>query len=245
MRRIVLGTALAVLFLCAAPVLALGPHECAIIVNANSEDSKALANFYADLRRIPPQNIIHLDLPGRVREARATISPEDFRTLIYEPVMTALKERQLSSHVLVWLYSLDFPTTVSTESPMSLTGMTFVRGNPPESVEVRQGLWPSQLFRGPDRADGPAAKTVSLEQFTLALTTNMPLPSMMLGWSGSRGMTLDEIKRQLKTAASSDASRPTASVYFEVNDNVRSTTRQWQFEPAKKELGELEVLGIA
>ncbi len=245
MNKFVLGTALAVLFLCAAPVRALGPHECAIIVNANSEDSKALANFYADLRRIPPQNIIHLDLPGRVREARATISPEDFRSLIYEPVMTALKERQLSSHVLAWLYSLDFPTTVSAEPPLSLTGMTFVRGSPPESVEVRQGLWPSQLFRGPDRADGPVAKTVSLEQFTLALTTNMPLPSMMLGWSGSRGMTLDEIKQQLKTAASSDASRPTASVYFEVNDNVRSTTRQWQFETAKKELGELEVLGIA
>lgn len=237
MTRIFSVAAFAAFFLFANSLtLALGPHECALLVNRNSPDSMALANFYADLRKIPLQNIIYLDIPAKALAPAATITPDEFRRHIYEPAMNILASRNLPGHVLVWLYSLDFPSTVATDPPMSLTGMTFVRGQPPSGEEIMSGKWPSRLFRGPDRPDGPAAPSLSLEQFTLQLTTNMPLPSMMLGWSGSRGMTLDEIKEHLRIAASSDGSHPNASMYFELNDNVRSTSRQWQFDPAIREL---------
>jgi hypothetical protein len=238
-------TALAVFFLPTAVAYALGPHECAILVNKRSPDSLALANFYADLRKIPAVNIIHLDLPDHVREAAAGISPDEFRSLIYEPAIKAISDRKLTSHILVWLYSLDFPATVHTAPPMSLTGMTFVRGQPPSGDDIQSGKWLSPIFQGPDRPDGPAAATVSLEQFAMRLTTNMPLPAMMLGWSGSRGMTLEQIQQQLKASASSDGAKPRASVFFEINDNVRSTTRQWQFEPAIKNLAEFGINGLS
>ena len=209
MTRIFSVAAFAAFFLFANSLtLALGPHECALLVNRNSPDSMALANFYADLRKIPLQNIIYLDIPAKALAPAATITPDEFRRHIYEPAMNILASRNLPGHVLVWLYSLDFPSTVATDPPMSLTGMTFVRGQPPSGEEIMSGKWPSRLFRGPDRPDGPAAPSLSLEQFTLQLTTNMPLPSMMLGWSGSRGMTLDEIKEHLRIAASRRSGTP-------------------------------------
>lgn len=203
-----------------------------------------LANHYAELRKIPLSNLIYVDLPDRLAGEQATMTPEEFRTLIYEPANQTLKDRFLQGHILVWLYSLDFPVIINTSPPMSLTGMTFVRGRPPATDDIRSGRWLSPLFRGPDRPDGPAAMSISLEQFTLQLTTNMPLPSMLLGWSGARGMPLPRIVEQLRRAASADGALPDASVYFELNNNVRSTARRWQFEPAASELGKLNVTAI-
>lgn len=237
--------AAAVLFFTVSNAVGLGPHECIIIANRRTMESVELANYYADLRQIPPINIIHLDLPDQALNADASFTPEEFRTLIYEPVQKVLRERNLANHVLVWLYSLDFPARIETTPPMSLTGMTFVRGTPPPPESIEGGNWLSPLFVGPDRADGPKSPAAGLEEFTIKLTTNMPLPSMMLGWSGSRGMSVDQIKEQLRVSASADGAHPSATVYFERNDDVRSGMRQWQFEPVIRELSALGVAGIA
>jgi hypothetical protein len=207
-------------------------------------ESVELANFYAELRQIPAVNIIQLELPEKAREARASFTPEEFRRHIYDPVRTVLKERGIAGHSIAWLYSLDFPTVIDTTPPMSLTGITLVRGVPPTSEEIEKGTWLSPLYRGPDRTDGPASPPISIEQFTLLLTNNMPIASMMLGWSGSRGMSMDEIKRQLRSSAASDGSQPPASVYFELNDDVRAQARSWQFEPVTRELASLGVVAF-
>ncbi len=236
--RAALAAALIALAPCAR---ALGPQECIILVNRASRDSVELANVYADLRQIPPLNIIHLDLPEPLLQADASITVEEFRSAIFEPTRKVLRDRGLLGHTLVWLYSLDFPASVATTPAMSLTGITFVRGQPPSGDDIQSGNWLNPLFAGPDRPDGPASPPASLERFTIALGTNMPIPSMMLGWSGSRGMTIEAIKQQLRRSAAADAAQPSAAAFFELNDNVRSTTRAWQFEPATRELAGLGV----
>ena len=60
------GTAIAVLFFAVVEVFALGPHECVIIANRNSMGSVEIANYYGDLRMVPPINMIHLDLPDKL-----------------------------------------------------------------------------------------------------------------------------------------------------------------------------------
>jgi len=245
MKRLQVWAAIAVLFFTVSGSLGLGPHECIIIANRRTMESVELANYYADLRQIPPINIIHLDLPDKALDADASFTPDEFRQYISDPVNKIIRERNIASHILVWLYSLDFPARIETTPPMSLTGMTFVKGNPPSPETIEGGNWLSPLYVGPDRADGPKSPPSGLEDFTIRLTTNMPIPSMILGWSGSRGMSVQQIKDQLRVAASSDASHPTASVFFELNDDVRSGMRQWQFQPAIKELSSLGVAGIA
>ncbi|HMO03491.1 MAG TPA: TIGR03790 family protein [Kiritimatiellia bacterium] len=236
--RAVLAAALIALAPCAR---ALGPQECIILVNRASRDSIELANVYADLRQIPAPNIIHLDLPERFLQADASITVEEFRSVILEPTRKVLRDRGLLGHTLVWLYSLDFPATVATTPAMSLTGITFVRGQPPSSDDIQSGNWLSPLFAGPDRPDGPTSPPASFERFTIPLGTNMPVPSMMLGWSGSRGMTVEAIKQQLRRSIAADAAQPSAAAFFELNDNVRSTTRAWQFDPATRELAGLGI----
>jgi len=234
--------AIAVLFFAGFNARALGPQECVILVNRDSMKSVELANYYADLRQIPAVNIIHLDLPDKAREAEASFTLAEYNDFIRDPVLKVLRERKIAGHIIFWLYSVDFPATIETSPPMSLTGITFTRGEPPPSDQITSGEWLSPMFAGPDRPDGPASPPTSMENFTIALTNRMPFPSMMLGWSGSRGMTIDEIKQQLKSAVASDGAQPSASTYFEINDDVRTKTRNWQFAPATRELA---ALGIA
>ncbi|HMP72728.1 MAG TPA: hypothetical protein PKE55_05635 [Kiritimatiellia bacterium] len=222
---------------------ALGPHEIAVLVNQNSPRSITLANHYAALRNIPPSNIIHLDLPPEGLRALYSISPEDYTRLIYQPAQQAIQSRALQTHILAWAYSLDFPLLVTAPEPVSLTGITFTRGQLPSTNEIRGGLYPSPLFRGPDRADGPAAPTLSLEQFTLAIPQDtMPIPAMVLGHAGTRGSPLPTILNQLQRSRSADATRPSGNVYFhQAPGDPRHEARAWQFEPVIRELRELGV----
>lgn len=52
-----------VLFLLAAPALALEPGELVLLTNKNVPESRNLADFYAASRKIPDHRILELDLP--------------------------------------------------------------------------------------------------------------------------------------------------------------------------------------
>lgn len=60
--------------------------------------------------------------------------------------------------------------------------------------------------------------------------------AVMLGWTGTYGNSVPEILACLRRAAGSDGTRPDGTVYFLVNDDVRSQTRTPFFESAASAL---------
>ena len=90
------GLALAVLtaVLVAAPASALEPGQVLVVANADSLDSVTLAKTYAELRSIPPENI--LAIPCTVQPA---ISREDYEKNIRLPVRNYLKDKQLEEKI--------------------------------------------------------------------------------------------------------------------------------------------------
>lgn len=222
----------------------MGPHEVLLLVNSNSLRSKQVANYYVRLRQIPPRNIVYLSLPNSVLDATAEITPDDFTRFIWNPVNEAVKKRQIGDHILAWIYSVDFPIRVSTVPAMSLQGMTFVRNIIPEKNIIEKGLYGSALFAGPDKAGGLQAPAHSLEGFKGHLGENMPLPSMMLGWCGARGMEEESVLEWLRRAATSDLSSPGGTVFFFTTDDIRSKCREWQYAAVQKELESLHVASL-
>ena len=53
------------------------------------------------------------------------------------------------------------------------------------------------------------------------------LLSSMLGVGSGRGNSLDEVVASLRRAAAADGTRPAGTVYFMLNEDVRSTAREW------------------
>ena len=232
MRSVLLSVWLILLFRLAA--LGLGPHEVVLVVNADSEDSRRIAALYQKLRSIPEQNVVKIKTGWL--ESPGDISAVDFRKKIMIPVKTVVRERGLAGHVLAWVYAPDFPTRIKTTPPMSLQGITLMRGVVPRQALIKGGLYASALFSGPNSSRGVSHFSQTLDVSREFLGSEMPLPNMMLGYTGQRGNTVEEVESCLRRGVAADGTAPTGTVFFVALDDVRSRCRQWQYHPAAKEL---------
>lgn len=87
------------------PALALEPDEILLITNKNSPDSQKLAQLYCQLRSVPSDQIIALDLP-----ADEEMSFETYETGVVAPVRKFLVDRQLKTKIkcLLTFYGVPF-----------------------------------------------------------------------------------------------------------------------------------------
>ncbi len=209
---------------------ALGPHEILLLVNGQSTNSLEIGAYYAQLRHVPAANIVRLDVPEALYGGHADISPGDFTRLIWTPATNAVAARGLG-HVLAWVYAPDFPIRVLTDPPVSITGLTFLRNRPPEGEALKHGTLRSAVFAGPDVPGGPVYAGQSLDAFAEWLGKDLPLPAMLLGYTGERGNTPAEVRACLERGVAADATYPSGTIYFVTNSDIRAQCRQWQFAP--------------
>ncbi len=220
------------------------PHRVAVLVNESSQNSKKAANVFAALHGVPGGNLIYLNLPESIVTGRAECTPDEFQTLIYDPAQKIIEERGLTNQVLAWVYSVDFPirviTSPSDRQQMSILGLTFTRGNVPAMEMIEKGLFVSPLFAGPAKAGGPKRLPFSFQMIKEGeggLGEKMPLPSMMLGYTGENGTDMDTVLRCLQNgvlARQSGANKPVLLV--QTADKARSGPREWQFAEVKSEM---------
>lgn len=222
---------------------ALLPCETVLLVNTNSQDSLTIASSFAVMRKVPQENIIYLGLD----ETQAELSQHQFTEQVWEPVQQTIHTRGLDDQVLAWIYSAGFPYRIKTSADkLSITGLTFTRNVVPEKKAmgtISTGLYFSPLFRGPgDNPKIPTQGSGSLARFKPGLGDNMPIPAMMLGYTGKNGNTVDEVLTCLKNGIKGDSSQPSRGVYFvKTSDTHRSLPREWQFSPVQLELAERSI----
>jgi len=232
------------LFLCGRTLLALGPHEVLLLVNASSPRSMEVANHYIRERQIPARNVIYLELPYGEKDTPIEIRPADFTRHIWDPARAELQQRGLDRHVLAWVYSIDFPIRISGPVSVSIQGLTFVRNQLPDAELIRKGQYASILYAGPDPGGPAGAPSRSFDRYAAHYGGQMPLPSMMLGFCGPHGLTVEETVAQLRRAGQADGKRPQGSVYFWTSADIRSTCREWQYLPVVSELKNLSVSAL-
>ena len=231
---------LAVLLLSGAAAAQM-PHQTALLVNENSQASKKAANVFAVLQGVPPENTVFLDLPESMFTGRFECTPGEFKTLIYEPAVKALAERGLSDQIQAWVYSVDFPIRVVTgksdRQQMSIMGLTFLRGEVPDLQQMEDGKIISPIFAGPGAGGGQKLPPRALAAFAAGLKEKMPLPSMMLGYIGANGNSMETVLRCIQDGARARQNNGSARVLFvKTPDEKRSGPREWQFESTTAEL---------
>lgn len=231
-RRVKWGSA-ALLFLFASFSFALGPHEIVLVVNDDSLDSILLGRVYQRLRSVPDRNVIRISLPPEVYNGVSTdIAPENFTRYIWEPLNEKIDEAGIRRQILAYVYSCGFPTRVTTAPAVSITGLTFTRNRVPSTEDIGGGKYVSEIFAGPSSTNASLEASATFDQIRNRLLEAMPLPSMMLAFTGERGMTVDEAISALERSAAADQTLPTGTFFFAVNSDVRSTCCQWQYTAA-------------
>jgi hypothetical protein len=230
------------LLLAPAEIKALGPHEVLVLANVQSPDSIEIAEEFVRLRRIPRINIVRLTVPMPKNSSPVRITPDQFTTLIWTPAVRAMKTKRIDDHILAWVYSVDFPVMVTSDPPVSVQGLTFLRNVLPDRPEsIEKGTYVSPLFTGPNNPTGPVHFSQTLDVYREWLGADMPLPSMALGFIGERGNTRQTVLDCLAQGIASDNASPTGTVYLITDNGVRSECRDWQFPFARKALGRLGI----
>ena len=229
---------------CAGP--ALGPHEVLVLANKNSARSVQIAGEFAQLRHVPDVNVVYLDIPADAVAPVPSISPEGFTRYIWTPATNAVARREIGDHILAWIYSVDFPVRISSNPVLSIQGLTFMRNHlPADTNGVIYGKYSSPLFTGPDNPGASSYPSQTFDVFASWLGADMPLPSMMLGYAGERGNTVETILKYLRAGVAADCTSPTGTVFFVNGKDVRAAARSWEFPLAVRELASKGVASAA
>ena len=243
------------LFARCLPVLAGGgPENVAVVVNQNSDSSKAIANHYVEWRNIPACNVIYVDWRGDFNNCSAT----KFREQILQPVLDKINSRGLGLQVDYIAYSSDFPWRVDFSREFAEEGLP-KQFRPLASLTGATYLWAYSL------QSNPAMVIPDVNWYVPATSANNQMNCVrcaevetrafrsryhwakggersakdkgqrfilcsMLGSTVPRGNTEEEILLYLSRAQAADATQPKGTFYFMKNRNVRSSTRHQCFE---------------
>ncbi len=91
-------------------VAGLAPENVAVVINANSQASMAVANEFIRLRDIPAMRVVYLDLPDA--SDPQVIDVDVFRRDILTPVLTTLAQRGVIDRIDCVAYSAGIPYAV-------------------------------------------------------------------------------------------------------------------------------------
>lgn len=219
-----------------------GPENLALVVNERSWASKTVANYYCKLRNIPPRNVIYLDWGSY-----ATVDVNTFRTAILEPVIDQITERGLAAQIDYIAYAPDIPYRVNVTSEVgniplhkavgrnaAINGLTYlhqlVRAKSPVYLGLQTNFYrrppilpnqdsSSHGFRsryGWDK-DGEIVKQGGLHYIL----------SAMLGVTYGRANSVQEIIRYLTQAQQADGTRPSGTIYYADNLDIRTRARRY------------------
>ena len=247
-----------------------GPENVFLVVNSRSWSSKTIANYFCQLRDIPPNCVYHLDWPY----SNDVCDIDQFRELILGPIVREIDRRRLGSQIDYVVYSSDFPIRIDfrgdshgTAQPPrfpigSLTGLTYL-AQLVQSKNVGYFSPSSNWYFPLDDA-----KTTSNENPTVApvftdvrsrgfratlgwrrggqlAAASEPqlryLLSQVLGFTSGRGNSIQEVLNYLQDSSRVDGTRPEGTVYLMRNENVRSSTRHDAFPSVVDVLHKLEI----
>ncbi|MBS0209689.1 MAG: hypothetical protein JSS27_12135 [Planctomycetes bacterium] len=219
-----------------------GPENVLLVVNTRSWASISVANHFIRLRQLAPANVLYLDYAGPIDQ----VSADQFLTLILRPAMRAIDERRLAGQIDYLVYSSDFPWAVDFSGPLaganlpiqwrpvgSLTGLSYFA--PTLSAGDIDFLSPAanqycppvkQFDEVPDTRAFRSWYGWGRDGARLEAGGRRYLLSTMLAVTSGRGLSVTEAIDSLRQSAAADGSHPRGTVYFTLDGDVRTRTRQ-------------------
>jgi uncharacterized protein (TIGR03790 family) len=77
----------------------------AVIINQASSNSCELGNYFCERRQVPPENVLYITWPG----SNISWSSNDFQTVLLNPLLAMLPDRQLTNQIDYVVLSMDIP----------------------------------------------------------------------------------------------------------------------------------------
>jgi uncharacterized protein (TIGR03790 family) len=250
-RRLICGLSLFIA-ICAPGVLHAGggPQNVAVVVNPNDPESLAIANYYVELRSIPPTNVFHL--PWRA-DLNATTGVR-FRDQLLKPLLAQIEQRGTGDQIHFLAFSPGFPYLVDcaqlfpgekfppqARPVVSLTAAGFFYQHIQDADLAMFGIEANDYF-----AQAIHGVTRS-RSFVCASRDNASTKHFLctaLGVTHGHGNSGSEITACLRRSKEADGAKHRGTIYYMQNKDVRSRVREGEFAAAVRELAAVGVKAV-
>ena len=116
-----------------AVVVAGGPENAIVVINAKSDSSKLIGNFYIANRQIPAQNVVYLyNLPNR-----ESINLAVCRNQILKPIIEHIQRNKLNKQIDYIIYSSDIPVKLN----ITKEANSFINEKLSKGVDVNKNFY--------------------------------------------------------------------------------------------------------
>ncbi len=191
-----------------------------VVANQNSSNSLELANYYAEKRGVPPQNMLRINWPG----ARTQWTYADFSSCLLEPLRAMLLSRPLTNQAEFLVLSMDIPYSTalgtSVNSTTSALYYGFKTNGPAPGADIPASCSlpaaSSNAFAGresPFRSLPPGSLDFTNLMTTMITASNLAMAKLIV----DQGSVSDE-------------SFPTQTVWLAKGPDYDRNVRYWQYD---------------
>lgn len=190
----------------------------AVVVNQNSPDSLRLANYYCEMRQIPPQNVLRINWAGNLN----AWTESDFASVLVNPLMTMLASRRLTNQIDYVVLSMAVPFEVSSSDSLawnSTTSSLFYGFKPDPTPECSLAPGSASLYTGSEgvfRATPPLNAASNSFLATMITSSNLALAKAIV----SQGVLSDGVFPTQTVFLTKNVYDPERNVRFVLYDNA-------------------------
>ncbi|MGO9203984.1 MAG: TIGR03790 family protein [Limisphaerales bacterium] len=154
----------------------------AVVVNQNSSDSLRLANYYCELRQVPPQNVLRINWTG----SNIVWTTSDFSANLFTPLAAMLSSRQLTNQIDYVVLSMDIPFQVTSADSVAINSTTstlFYGFKPDTNQPCSIALGSASLYAGsesPFRDAPPILPSSNSFLATMITSSNLALAEQIV-----------------------------------------------------------------
>jgi len=212
-------------------------QDLLLVVNPGDEHALRIANAYQQLRHIPDHNIVFIEPPRPDGFLDMSLDEQQFSETIVRPVARAIQERGLSGQIdfigalgLPVRFNFDNPGNFGSTHHQSLSyGLTELNQYAAGLAAAEAQFVPTALSaRDPREAIHNSQTHVVTYNGGISRETHYYVGGL-IAYSGSFGNAVDQVIANLQRTAAADGARPGGTIYFEQNDNIRSSIREGQW----------------
>ncbi|MCA9050917.1 MAG: TIGR03790 family protein, partial [Planctomycetaceae bacterium] len=211
-------------------------QDLLLIVNPNDEASVRIAGAYQELRHIPDNNILFIEPPTYDGFTRLHATAEEFWTDYVTTIHNAIHDRGLYDQI-DFIAALGQPQSFNDGGDyQSLSYGLMQLDQYFAGMSVATGQTQSNGLTRIQQANALHHADTYANVFGSSTGTQQYYVSGLLGVSEQLGNTPDQIIESLRRSVAADGTKPVGTIYFEESDDIRSNTREFQWDAVQTDL---------
>jgi hypothetical protein len=234
-RGLLTNLAALLLLICTCPTAFSGggPAGVAVVYDPSDPSAVTVANYYQQVRGIPERNMIPYTFPANTTTQFASRTQSwDFLYALRTEITNRGLNPQIQAIALMGVVPKLANQSVASfnnGNAFAITSFLYLSPNYGQSTfPVSNWTQSNQAYADESTFNNPPPAGTKALNATTSYNGQTYWPAMLLGYTGRNGLRISEWFSVIDRAKQRDGTKPDGTIYWPLNSDVRSTTREVQ-----------------